>query len=423
MRVRTLSERGTYTVDRLVGKKTGLIKDVTFTSRSRDTGDVVIARVNPRLDASDLGLTKTSSDFAAVGKGTTKEAALKTAVGEYVERYCAFTGITDAAKRRTSYRTMDARHPKVPSFEVLTQYTDRQYEKMNADALTCEMPVTWVVGTSLLTGEKAALPAWLSSSIIESPHGFTSSNGCATGQSLAGAAYRGLLEYIERDALMRCWYSRDSPDRIQLAAYPELRRLRNRCKPAGGEVELISIDTDLPFETVGAAFVGAATNRPKFLLAASSRLSFSQAVTDALVELTQVVETFRHHRLLDEGTAPEDGIPSLGQNWLFYAEPANFEGVERLVDGETVTPAQPDADAKDPTSATERLRVAIDSVDSTGMEPIIYELTNPDIRYAGLRVVKVVIPELVPLCHPERPAAAHPRLPEDAVSCGPHPVG
>lgn len=420
MRLRTTDHCETYCVDRFVGRKTGLVKRVALSTRSRDTGDTVIAKVLPKYDPADLGLANVETDFATVGKGSTPGDALRSAVGEYVERYCAFTGLPNADRSQQSYESAAAGDSIVPPFETLSQYTHQQYQDVEADPLTRDTTVTWVDGVELTTGRPVSLPVWLASSAADSPHGFTSSNGCAAGQTLPAAVYRGLLEVVERHALMRCWYEQSTPDRIRLAAHPDLQARRDRCEPAEGRIELLSLDTDLPFETIAAAFVGAGDRRPKFLIAASARLQFAEAVRDALEEITQLIRVYRRLSLLDRTSAEgEDGM-DIGDNGMYYADPDNFGPVERLLEGPVRTPRPLEKSRSD--AVSKRLDRALAAFEQRSMTVAAYEATDSAVREGGLRVVKVVVPELAPLCRPDRPAAGHPRLPATATECEPHPV-
>lgn len=419
MILEAVDERETYTMDRLVGSKTGLVKRVGFSVRSRDAGDLVIAKLVPRHDAEEFELAEIPSDFAAVGKGRTQTEALHSVVGEYVERYCAFTGLETDTWRGTYAEATDQGFT-TPDFALLRHYRDRQYDGAVATPFDRETPVNWARGTDLVSGRSVALPLWLASSRGGRVHGFASSNGCAAGQRLAGAVYRGLLETIERDALMRCWYERTRPDRISLEDFPDLRERHVRSEPAGGEIELLDLGSDLPFATVGAAFVGTDGRRPAFFLAGAARLRFEDAVADALDEIGQLIRAYRRVTLVGEETVDDPGALGIGDNGLYYAEPENFGTVERLVSGPVLDPDPPGRSV--PPGVSDRLEIALDALDAASMEAVVYDVTNPEIRDAGLCATKVVVPQLAPLCDPEKPAAGHPRLPEDAYECDPHPV-
>jgi ribosomal protein S12 methylthiotransferase accessory factor len=443
MRVRASDERDTYTVERLVGGKTGLLQRVEFTTRSRDAGETVVAKVAASTDPAELGVAGVSRDLSAVGKGATKQEALRSVVGEYVERYCAFGGLPESIQSRGSYESMTERDVSVPAFDALVHYTDEQYREEGTEPLTRETRVRWATGTDLTSGDEITLPSWLADSRNDGPHGFASSNGCAAGQSLTAAAYRGLLEVIERDALMRCWYAKTTPDRIRLDEFPTLRTLRDDCEPADGRVELLALDSDLPFTVVAAVLVGASETRPKFLVAASARLGFEEAVADALEELSQQVQVFRRLSLVGDPAIADDDRLDLGENGLYYADPANFETVEWLVSGEETTPkpgkslspgdslSTPDSLSSGdsvavsdsvPSDLGARLDAALDAFERAQMAVVCYEVTEPHVAEIGLQVVKMVVPDLAPLSHPERPAANHDRLPDDATSRDPHPI-
>lgn len=419
MKLRTVDKQNSYTVERLIGQKTGLLQQVEFGTRCHNIDDVIIARIAASTDPEDLGITGISADLTAVGKGTTKQEALQSVIGEYVERYCAFTGFPKSVQSQGSYETMANSNLQVPDFSTITHYLDIQYSDTDAEPLSPDTQTTWIMGTGLISGKKTALPSWIASSRNLSPHGFGSSNGCAAGQSLTRAAYRGLLEVIERDALMRHWYTKTVPKRVQLDS-STLQMLRDRHEPTNSRIELLSLESDFPFKIIAATLIGVSDSHPKFLISASARLRLEDAVADAIMELSQQIQMYRRHTLVtDDNVQGNEGL-SLGKNGLYYTNPENFKDIEWLVTGD-VTSLEPSDDSIQADDNT-RLDTALEAFRRTSTNVILYETTNPEIKEIGLHAVKVVVPELAPFCHPEKPAAGHDRLPNAAVHCEPHPI-
>lgn len=83
-----------------------------------------------------------------------------------------------------------------------------------------KLDMHWVRARSLLTEKNYYVPEQLTQYLREgllNPYIFESSNGCAIGNSFTEAAFYSILEVIERDLFMKCWFYEHPVQQIQFA--------------------------------------------------------------------------------------------------------------------------------------------------------------------------------------------------------------
>lgn len=199
----------------------------------------------------------------SAGKGLTLDASLASAAMEALELYHAedFTVPTQWASYLEAYAEWDA--PR-PAHLPLTSWAPFDVER----------PYEWVEGTDLSTGRAVALPASMvrmgdREGRRRDLYAFqVTSNGLASGNSLAEAVHSGLLEVIERDAVT-CWEHRrfttgDVPPiaTIDLFGSEALSSLTRQLEERGAELLLFdcTVDTLVP---VFMAFVFSTAERTR----------------------------------------------------------------------------------------------------------------------------------------------------------------
>jgi thiazole/oxazole-forming peptide maturase SagD family component len=118
------------------------------------------------------------------------------------------------------------------------------------------------------------------------------SSGCASAFDPDTAKVRGILELIERDALLFYWRTQNSPKLI------ELQRLNDRLKTLVkfvdkelSKIKLFYLKTDLKPITVQAVFLGnRKKDEPFFVSTCATRMDVTDAIEKAVIELLYVVE-------------------------------------------------------------------------------------------------------------------------------------
>ncbi|UPW02053.1 YcaO-like family protein [Halorussus gelatinilyticus] len=406
--------------NRLVGTKTGLVSNLAHSSLDRGGPRAGVGAVD-HADLGWLGAGHTA-DIEAGGKGLGARETLTSTVGEFVERYCLHWPREDALVE-ASYDEMASRG-EVPDFECLAAYGQADLEPGDhelLDPLSRDTVLPWVAGTNLLTGDTSYVPAHLVwnrvGELADYPNAVVgTSNGAAAGPTLEAAVLSGLAEVVERDAFVRTWCEQTPPPRVDVAATPDLAARRDRLLPSDyRSLSVFEYDGTVDVPAYGAAIVDDRDRYPKFAIGGSADFDPLAAATDAMVEAAQAFPYLEHVRTdYDLDAIDPARIWNFTENTLLYARPENFEHVSFFVEGEE-TALAPSEDVADDLAAY------LDRLDAAGCTPVAVEVTTPDVREVGIRVVRVVVPELVPFPPSSLPPADHPRLAEVDVPEMPHP--
>ena len=163
---------------------------VNVVAEPTDFAGLVGAAVEPRAGASHYD----------------RRSARAAAIGETIERYCASWVPAEQVTLGRAANIPDAIAP-----ERLRAFTDAQTAAPGAFANLDEHSlVGWVRGTTLADGSAASAPAqmvYLGYHLADGEErlGPFTSTGLACATSAEDAIVRGLLESIERDALMLTW--------------------------------------------------------------------------------------------------------------------------------------------------------------------------------------------------------------------------
>jgi ribosomal protein S12 methylthiotransferase accessory factor len=397
-----------------LGTKLGLAK--ALYSLSRDPDDFDLYNVSPIATSFGrlLGYEQELNPRAG-GAGTRLADAVNAAMGELLERYAAFA--YDGADRiLLSYSELLERGRRPVPFETLTHFSREQCRSKGFayGEFTEATRIGWVKGTDLLDGSPTYVPGqlvslgYVHSSDEMPPCFYSTSSGCALATSVEEALLKGILESIERDAVMIRWYARLPPPVLDLDPADLLGPSR-RLQKQGLEIRFhdLAIDGDLP--VVGATVVERTGRSCFFILSAASALDLRVAARKALIEAGQGRPFVKLIVATMEASTRGAEFKDFDSNIRFYAEPSNAQYVEWFSQNTNLS-ARKFPDAPDAKNVGECLRDLLDRCVAMGITPVAFDLTTPEILDAGLFACRVFVPELVPLCVPSAPFFGHPRL-------------
>jgi len=396
------------------GAKLGLAK--ALYSLARDPDDFELYNVSPISTSFGrlLGYEQELNPRAG-GAGAKLADAVNAAMGELLERYAAFA-YEGSDGILLSYRELlDRGHRPVP-LETLTHFSREQLcsKGFAYGEFTEARRIGWVKGTDLLDGSPTYVPGQLVSlgyahSPDEMPPCFYStSSGCAVATSVEEALLKGILESIERDAVMIRWYARLPPPLLDLDP-TDLLGPSGWLRKQGLEIRLhdLAINGDVP--VVGATVVERTGRSCFFILSAACALDVRVAARKALIEAGQGRPFVKLLVATMESSTRATEFKDFDSNIRFYADPLNAGYVEWFLQNTSLS-ARKFPDAPDVNNEGARLRVLLDRCAAMGITPVAFDLTTPEIRDAGLFACRVFVPELVPLCVPSAPFFGHPRL-------------
>ncbi len=397
-----------------LGRKLGLAKSIS--DLAIDPDDFRLHHAFPATTslARLMGHAGTFEPRAG-GAGVELDDAINRAMGELVERYASLA-YDGAARVVSSHKALAGRGHRVVPFEALALFTGEQLATpgFRYATLTEDTPIGWLEGTDLMDGSPVHVPGEVVSfgyvpGRDEVPRCFyPTSSGCACSTSAEGAVLAGLLELIERDAIMIRWYARLAPPLLDLDPADLLGEPFGRqCRELEIRLHDLTLDGDVP--VVGVTCVER-TGRPCFfLLSAASGLDVPTAARKASIEAGQGRPFIKF--LANGSEAPPAGsaFNDFDTNLRFFAEPSNAQYSEWFLQNRTFSTRHYPS-APDETSSAGRLRALLDRCGSMKVTPIAFDLTTPEMEDHGLFACKVFAPELVPLCIPSAPFLGHPRL-------------
>ena len=347
---------------------------------------------------------------AGVGVASEPAIARSLALAEALERYCAHAWsveqfLTAPASALEEEHLDPRRLPRCSEQEC-------DHPLCGWRPADPDLPIRWVKGVSLMTGRTVWLPARAVYLGLEAWPGerfvFANSSGCAAHPSLTRAIVAGLCELVERDAVALTWLQRLAVPRIMFDAMSDwLRPYVVRRSDAFFERQFFDATTDLGVPTVYGVEVALGHPTASTLVACATHLDPERAVAKVVCDLAS------HRPAVElERPVPDDPwtFTKAFQGCSFMARPENQEAFAFLLDSSR---ARPMSEMSRGPLDDERAELAwlLARLSKGGMDAFVADLSTDEARAAGVFVVRVVVPELMPVSF-RLPARylAHPRL-------------
>jgi ribosomal protein S12 methylthiotransferase accessory factor len=352
--------------------------------------------------------TDTANSSKGGGGGDNLAVALAATLGEAAERYCMFfydkNEMVFAPYREISE---DAVSP-----DLLRLYSREQIEGLGPNAkvryFDDDTPVRWVWGYSLTEERPRLVPASLvymnyQFGEDEPVIGRNASSGLAANLTLEEAILAAILEIVERDAFTICWLSKRPGRKIIVDDEELLDFLRQRFHFDHPKVEtsIHDITLDVPIASLFCVIKRPCELGPAICVGSTSRLDPRQALRKCFLEAGQGIPYFRYllSQLKDWEPSPDYlNLTSFDHHCVFYLKrpdlvPEAFAFLNE-VDDTVPLSSIPDRSTGRVLGDVER---CVQLLKGAGLEVIVVEITTPDIRDVGMRVVRVLIPGMVPL--------------------------
>ncbi|MGH9348048.1 MAG: YcaO-like family protein [Vicinamibacterales bacterium] len=389
---------------RLISRKVGVIRQVA---------GVRYQAQDPAFFAAGVLLSDFSRCVAggqalkAGGAGETEAAALASAIGEAAERHCACFFDRDEMVAG-SFRELadDAVSP-----ELLRLFSREQVEGFGPQGPAYfdeTSRIRWVWGYSLTERRPRLVPASLvylnyRAGADEAPIGLNASTGLAAGATREEAILSGVLEAVERDAFILAWMHRQAGRRLDVDDEEMRGILRDRlfADRASVDLRLYDLTTDVPIPVAFLVMRRRAEFGPVTCLGAAARLSPRHAVRKCIQEGGQNFPVIRNILSSEKDWQPAadfSNLTTFDYHFLTYLKRpdlvprafAFFDECEERV-----------ALSELPDRSTGRVLADIEQCVAclcrSGHEVIAIDITTPDVAEAGLSVVRVIVPGLVPL--------------------------
>jgi ribosomal protein S12 methylthiotransferase accessory factor len=365
-----------------------------------------------RPSALHPGQMNTASDLTGYGTAGDETLARVRACCEALERYCAtMYPVSDVLVATADELGADALDPR-----RLPQCSTR--ERLSADpAHRLRQPDStakerWIKGYSLTRGKEAWIP--LSAAYLGLPDPLThltvfpESTGFAAGPSYDFAILSALCEAIERDSLAIWWLHQLPMPRLELgdAMEPALAEMIGRAQAVGLATHLFDLTTDLGVPVVG-LIQTSTRDRPHAVVMGACKTTGTAAALRVVEEAASLRFALRGStRGVGEDVIRRDGPCSPMDFGELYADDG---AQERFAFATRDAPTQ--SHFPDTIEGADPLGALVQRLAAKDVEVFVVDVTMPEVRRAGIVVVRVIVPELmrISFSHGIR-YLAHPRL-------------
>ncbi len=358
------------------------------------------------------------------GKGGGIQQAFLGALGEMAERLLAvlhFQACLDQIVY-ASYEDLVHQGRRALGPEELPLFAAEQYAdpRLGYVAFRPDLPLGWIEGSDLLTGEAILLPAQLMLMYYtprpgEPSIGYATSGGLAFHSDRRRAILHGLYEFIERDAINLRWYCRLAPPRVEvdlvsvLARHLGLRQPRMSTPVVDGvRIYLNTVDVSIPVLT--AIAVDSSRREHAFLGGGGAWSRRERALTQALFEVGQsrnalkVYQPTATKQIRADSAALE--MTDFFDAAIYYGYAENLPRLSWYMAGEKVLPWETVTTFHFSDEA-EEYEVMLDWLAAMGLTPIVLDFSGA--CWPGVSVTKVFIPQLTQACIPSHPYLGHTR--------------
>jgi ribosomal protein S12 methylthiotransferase accessory factor len=344
----------------------------------------------------------TAQDRTAVGKGVTTEDAVRGAISEAVERYCASQIHPDllvAAWSKVSRQAVS------PSDFVL--YSPRQYTSgcIPYHRWSPDDEITWVRARELRSNRVLFVPASLiylqfpndrREEMLAPP----SSNGLAAGPDLKFAILHALYECIERDAFLITWMARLPAPEVHFArAIPLATAIHDHYLRYGIKVRVFRMCTDVAAHSMLAIALDQTGSGPAAVAGLGCDASPSRALLKAMLEICQThageARRYREEPPHERLKGPED-VHTLEDHSAWFTMPKHLNHLSFLLENGRVVYL---SDLPDYSAANLQLDLenCVASLERAGCTTFYVDLTTPDLADYQLKVVRAVATGLQPI--------------------------
>jgi ribosomal protein S12 methylthiotransferase accessory factor len=331
------------------------------------------------------------------GVGLSLDDALVPALAETLERCAAATFYDD----QFIWASGDSLDHQALDLDTVARCSEaeRAGEYCSLNLPTKNKPIRWVMAISLHDGEPILVPAVMVYSHAgcrgpQEQFWLPISTGCAANRTYEMAVLGGLCEVVERDAISLVWLQQLALPRILVDDItPDLSPFWERYLRASADIEYHFFDatTDIGLPTVYGVQVSRHHPYARTIVACATALTFDCAIVKVIKDFVAFKRSFCAERTLPDNTLAFKGLVD-GASYM--ARPENANAFDFLLNSEKVVSLR--ALASKP-HVLRTLAEVLRHLSNLNMQAIAIDLTTDEAIRAGLRVVRVLIPELQPL--------------------------
>ncbi len=398
--------RRKYPFAKLVQPRVGLIDSVSFVPPDLESpvfeiagaplGNLTMAFPHIRNEKGDMR----EELVGGAGGDIDAEMAWVRAVAEAAERYCSMVFseeefvVASANELGTSALDLGT-IPRCSDIEL----ADPQCPLRLPDP---SQPIRWVRGISLMTGEEKLVPAILTYLYVRAWQAerfwLPISTGVAAHTNPVSAMLSAICEVIERDAIALMWLGRLPLARIEDDGLPEeTRAFATRLSHGRVQQSFYDATTDVGVPTILSVQLTPGHPTCQIYLSCATSMDAPAAYVKAIREAAPSRTVMDREREIPANIADFRGLMHGAD---YYGRGGHNEDFDFLLkNGRRTTLREVAARALcgPGTAEEQQLRAILGRLAEMGMDAYVVDLTADEVRDAGLWVVRVIVPQLLPI--------------------------
>ena len=362
--------------------------------------------LEPHLIRTPAGTEYKMGGATGAGVGTSTEAALYPAIGEFLERLASSTWW----ERADIVKATAAKAPKAVSIKPWLWHESAQLAATDfvARKYTDDAILSWVPATDFVTGKQRLVPAQFVYAFYTHEHKDepflwqANSNGTAAHTTLEQATYGAVTELIERDAFMRAWHHGRLPRKISLTsvleAVPEVAQFLREAMKRGVEYHILDCTDDIAVPTI--VVLGFDPQYNGVMVTASCDHDVYQAIGKAVKENYKFLHgaVSRDEILLERYQNGEYAPNDLSDRYRLWAHP------EMIAEARWFTESTNEVDVAGlvaeygslaEASTAEKLADCRKKLETVNASVYIADVTTSFTCSFNMRVVRAVSPDLI----------------------------
>lgn len=334
------------------------------------------------LSANTTQLFNLNRDVSSGGLGVNKNKnkAIVGCLAEALERYCM-----SYVPKNQLIISKKKNLPLKFTFEDFALYSKTQYNENEKFANPNVDLIEW---TKIYNFEKKGEYKLWPASLIYLPYDYgknvaeTTSTGMAAGFTMSDCIKSGLLELIERDALMINFMQRLNPPEIDIKTIDGNNKKFVNLIEKEYKIKIYRLYSDINIPIYLSIIYNGRGNKTHYGIGACASLDSDWAINKSLKEC--LFTYFYSNNLMKEKQKKAEKIKTLYEHFLYY-QGSNFNKL--LFNSKII-------EYKKEKIAFEQL---VNELKEKNMNIYYKDLTTNDIKSTGLKVVRVIVPGLIDL--------------------------
>jgi ribosomal protein S12 methylthiotransferase accessory factor len=342
------------------------------------------------------------------GGNEDENTAIIQSIAEAIEYYCLIHERQEFFFW-SSYNKLDRKAVDPLRFIPFAQFQLNQ-NKYRRFVITHQSEINWLEGFSLTAKNKVLIPA----SLAYAKYDFRKekepairvpiSTGAACGPSISFALYRGLCEIIERDAYMISFFPGMKKKLVSINQDCEVFSMKRRIERYNFEVYYFDTSLDTSVTTIVCLILDRSGSGPAVSAGLGGDLNPAKAIKTASIE---AVRSHISNRSLFFNTNKLPPLKKYSLEWFrrkkhqLWNAPHMIHKAKEFIDSSEVIQYY---DLKNRSQSTNEKNIEIIKYELQKLdcEVLYVDMTISEVSASGLRVIKVLCPEMVPLWHDDR---------------------